>query len=117
MKVRSRIFDLPPHGPARLSRSGWQGNCITTPARYSLHCTSPDLAHCRPERVRRHVRTWRKLTQRFLVPVLSTAFGNGTKVQTIQQGAVDRILASSPSPAVGRKPVSQPRPVRAPPAR
>jgi len=42
-----------------------------------------------------------------------------TKLQAIQQGAVDRTSASPPSPAVapGRKPVSQPPPVRAPPAR
>ena len=42
-----------------------------------------------------------------------------TKLQAIQQGSLDRSSASPPSPAVapGRKPVSQPPPVRAPPAR
>jgi hypothetical protein len=41
------------------------------------------------------------------------------KLQAIQQGAVDRTSASPPSPAVapGRKPVSQPPLVRAPPVR
>ncbi len=43
-----------------------------------------------------------------------------TKLQAIQQGAVDRTSASPPSPAVapGRKPAQQPpSPVRAPPVR
>jgi hypothetical protein len=42
-----------------------------------------------------------------------------TKLQAIQQGSLDRSSASPPSPAValGRKPVSQPPPVRAPPPR
>src|SRR5260370_17190278 len=41
-----------------------------------------------------------------------------TKLQAIQQGAVDRTSASPPLPAVapGPKPVSQPPPVLAPPA-
>jgi hypothetical protein len=41
-----------------------------------------------------------------------------TKLQAIQQGTLDRTSASPPSPAVVRKPVSQPPPpVRAPQAR
>jgi hypothetical protein len=43
---------------------------------------------------------------------------NITKLQAIQQGAVDKTAATPPSPATVRKPVLQPPPpVRAPPAR